>query len=392
MLKRAIVRAQSSLASGKSGYLPTLDGWRAVAILGVLFCHDNLHVFGPFGTGWLYLHGGWSGVDLFFAISGLLICSRLLEEERIFGHISLRNFYIRRAFRILPPAFVFLCAVAILIWTGMLHIGWREWLGTLLFVRNYTTLLGKIGVDSFLTGHFWSLAVEEHFYLILPTVLVLTRKRWRVPVLAGLSLIVAIHRLHVLDYRPWHEVVFHTDIRLDGLLIPALFAVLAQSSEAKEKMRKWLRFWPLPLVAAMILYTKWEGSFWQMTLVPVLMPMAVLGAVLNPKSYLALPLEWSPLKYLGRISYSVYIWQELFFTSHFITEHPLGILESTPLRYVATLALAMASYHFLERPLIRLGHRLAPPATPGRDDIPNDVQSAGRPAATLAQHINANVS
>jgi peptidoglycan/LPS O-acetylase OafA/YrhL len=336
------------------------------------------------------MHGGWSGVDLFFAISGMLICSRLLEEERVFGRISLRNFYIRRAFRILPPALAYLGAIAILVFTGVLHIGLRELLGTAFFLRNYTSLLGQIGPDSYYSGHFWSLAVEEHFYLILPAVLVLTRKRWRVPVLLGLSLIVAVHRFHVLEFRPWQEVLFHTGIRLDGLLIPAIFAVLAQPGEARETMRKWLRFWPLPLIAAMILYTKWQGSFWQMTLVALLLPMTVLGAVLNPKGYLALALEWAPLRYLGRISYSVYIWQQLFFVSHLNIGYPLGILESTPLRYAATLGIAIASYHLLERPLIKLGHRLAPPATPGRGDLPNDLPnteiSADRTPPELEAH------
>jgi peptidoglycan/LPS O-acetylase OafA/YrhL len=362
----------------KTGYLPTLDGWRAIAILAVIIQHDTLYSVGPFSTEWLFLHGGWSGVDLFFAISGLLICSRLLEEEKVFGRISLRNFYIRRAFRILPPAFAFLGAVAILISIGVLHIGWREWLGTALFLRNYTSLFGKMGPDSYYIGHFWSLAVEEHFYLILPAVLVLTRKGLRVPVLLGLSLIVAVHRFQVLEYRPWNEVLFHTDIRLDGLLIAAVFAILAQPTYLRAKIKKWLRFWPLPLIAVIILYTKWQGSFWQMTLVTLLLPMTVLGAVLNPDGCLALALEWAPVKYLGRISYSLYIWQELFFSVHSNIGFPLGILQRTSLRYAATLGIAIASYHLLERPLIRLGHRLAPPASPGRDDIPYPTPSTAQ--------------
>jgi peptidoglycan/LPS O-acetylase OafA/YrhL len=375
---RARVGPRPVRDGGKTGYLPTLDGWRAIAILAVIIQHDTSHAVGPFSTEWLFLHGGWSGVDLFFAISGLLICSRLLEEEKIFGRISLRNFYIRRAFRILPPAFAFLGAVAILIATGVLHIGWREWLGTALFLRNYTSLLGKIGSDSYYIGHFWSLAVEEHFYLILPAVLVLTRKGWRVPILLGMSLIVAVHRFRVLEFRPWNEVLFHTDIRLDGLLIAAIFAILAQPVEIRAKMKKWLRFWPLPLIAAMILYSNWSGSFWQMTLVTLLLPMTILGTVLNPGGLLALPLEWTPVKYLGRISYSLYIWQELFFSGHSNIGFPLGILESTSLRYTATLGMAIASYHLLELPLIRLGHRLAPPATAGRGDLPEVSSNIGQ--------------
>src|SRR5450432_708876 len=93
----------TSSAATKPNYLPTLDGWRALAILGVMLCHDSIHTLGPFNTGFLYMHGD-LGVDLFFAISGILICSRLLTEEESQGFISRKDFYIRRAFRILSPA------------------------------------------------------------------------------------------------------------------------------------------------------------------------------------------------------------------------------------------------------------------------------------------------
>jgi peptidoglycan/LPS O-acetylase OafA/YrhL len=387
MLGRLKLGPQALRVAGKTGYLPTLDGWRAIAILGVLFCHDSLHTIGPLGTGWLFLHGGWSGVDLFFAISGLLICSRLLEEERAFGRISLRNFYIRRVFRILPPAFAYLCVLAVLSWTKVLYIGLGGWLGAAFFFRNYTSLLGKLGPDSWFTGHFWSLAVEEHFYFILPALLVLTRKHWRIPVLLGLSLAVMLHRFCILESRPWSEVLFHTDIRLDGLMIPAIFAVFAQSRVVREMLKKWLRVWPLLLIPIAILYSKWEGSFWQMTLVALLLPLTVLGAVLNPSGYLSVALEWMPLRYLGRISYSVYIWQELFFVGHWKFGYPLGILESTPLRYVVTLAIAIASYYFLERPLIKLGHMLAPPATPGRGDLPTSSVNVEMSTAGMKPQI-----
>ncbi len=363
------VESQALQVAKSKGYLPTLDGWRAVAILGVIFEHDRLYTLGTLSFRWLHDHGR-SGVDLFFAISGLLICGRLLEEEQVFGRISLRKFYIRRAFRILPPALVYLAVIGILSATGVLHIGLQEWFGSVFFFRNYTSLLGAAGPDSYFTGHFWSLAVEEHFYLILPAVLVLTQRRWRLPVLVGLTLFIEYHRMRQLEFRPWDHILFHTDIRLDGLIVPAIYAVLIDSGRIRERARKWLRFWPLLLISAIVLITNWEGVAWESTLVALLLPLTILGTVLNPTGFAALVLELAPIRYLGRISYSVYLWQQLFFISHSYTAHgyPLGILERTPLRFVATAAVAIASYHFLERPLIRLGHKLAPPATPGRQD------------------------
>ena len=158
------------------GYVPTLDGWRTLSIAAVILCHDNLHRFGPFSTEWLYLHGN-VGVDIFFAISGLLICSRLLDEESDAGSISIRNFYLRRAFRILPPAIAFLAALLILSRLVHLPAETPEVLASLFFVRNYTFFFHHFqSVAPFYTSHFWSLAVEEHFYLIFPLLYV-----WMVP-------------------------------------------------------------------------------------------------------------------------------------------------------------------------------------------------------------------
>lgn len=357
-------------SSAKKGYLPALDGWRAVAIISVIFYHGKLLSLGPLSTGWLY-RNGYAGVDLFFAISGLLICWRLMEEDQVFGRISLRNFYIRRAFRILPPAIAFLGIVAGLSLTGVIHVGILDWLGGVFFYHNYSSLLGYRGADSYFLDHFWSLAVEEHFYLILPGLLVLTRRRWRLPVLIALVVFIEVHRWHVLQTRMWPHVLFHTGIRLDDLLIPAILAIIVQPGNIRERLRKWLRIWPLFLVLAGVLFTFWEGVFWQTVVVALLLPLTVLGSVLNPHGYLARVLEWRPLRYVGRISYSLYLWQQLFFIGHFyVGKHaPLGIFQTTPLRFCACLLLAVASYHLLERPLIRIGHKLAPPATPGRVDI-----------------------
>src|SRR5271165_235764 len=97
----------------RSGYLPTLDGWRAIAIAAVLLDHAGSG-FHRQASWHPLLQTGADGVSLFFAISGFLICSRLLEEEQLVGRISLKGFYIRRACRILPAAFTYLVVVAVL--------------------------------------------------------------------------------------------------------------------------------------------------------------------------------------------------------------------------------------------------------------------------------------
>src|SRR5271166_2822961 len=219
--------------AGKSGYLPTLDGWRAVAILAVLFDHmveySPLAHYPRFAA---FSHTGPNGVSLFFAISGFLICSRLLEEHRAFGHISLRGFYIRRGCRILPPALLYLSVIGLLSFLGLIVVSSWEWWSSVFFFRNYLpgTWISR-GWGGY-TVHYWSLAVEEHFYLIWPAALVLLAKRrarWFALILA---LSVATWRAWDLHHQWFQRLIpgllfgSRTDVRLDALLLGCLAALV----------------------------------------------------------------------------------------------------------------------------------------------------------------------
>src|SRR4051812_23818702 len=132
-------------ASGQN-VIPTLDGWRAIAILMVIFCHAsrsmNLHAGAGSSTFqkiilWCGATSGPLGVSVFFGISGYLICTRLLRQERTAGRISLWEFYRRRAFRILPAAFLYLAVVLSIAAFGYIRVGQHEVLSCSLFFRNY---------------------------------------------------------------------------------------------------------------------------------------------------------------------------------------------------------------------------------------------------------------
>lgn len=354
----------------QKGYMPTLDGWRAISILGVMFTHDSLHTIGIFNSRWLFDYGD-RGVDVFFAISGILICSRLIEEENTFGRISLRGFYIRRAFRILPAALAYLIVIAILSLMGYIVVFRGEWLGAMFFCRNYTSLLrlGRIDQNlAWFTGHFWSLSVEEHFYLIFPGLMVLTPKRFRVPVLISFALLIMTNRAIQLQSRPWNLIGAHTDIRLDALIVPALLAVLMKSHKLPSFNRV-LKIWPLFVIVALIVIGMDPGSFWQSTALVLLLPVIVMGSVLHSNNIFGKFLELKPLRFIGRISYGLYLWQMLFFTGHRYPLKPLGSLERWPFNMIMTFSCALISYYLLEKPMMRLGHRIAPPATPGREDL-----------------------
>jgi peptidoglycan/LPS O-acetylase OafA/YrhL len=283
----------------------------------------------------------------------------------------LKDFYVRRAFRILPPALLYLGVVALLSAVSVIPASRAELAEALLFCRNTTHFLHvTTGQTAYYTAHFWSLSLEEQFYLLLPASLVLLASRYRVRALAVLAVAVAVHRVLALQARPWQLIQFHTDVRIDALMVPAMIAVLAWSPQIRPVFQKYLRFWPLGVIAFLCLIPFGEGTAWQATAVIWLLPAIVLGSVLNPANMFGRLLEWSVLRYIGRISYSLYLWQQLFFTGHnFGGSHALGWLQSWPLRLFLVFAVAAASHHLVERPFMRLGHKLAPPATAGRKEL-----------------------
>ena len=163
---------------------PALDGIRGIAILLVVASH-----FGLGGT------GGMVGVTLFFVLSGFLITYLLLDEREQTGRIDLKSFYGRRALRLLPALGFYLVGMAMLIWLLRLAIPiWDTTWPTALYLANYVQVLGG---DLFANRHTWSLAVEEHFYLIWPLLVILGVTK-KVKMLA-----VAVRVARLLATRRW---------------------------------------------------------------------------------------------------------------------------------------------------------------------------------------------
>jgi peptidoglycan/LPS O-acetylase OafA/YrhL len=266
---------------------------------------------------------------------------------------------------------LYLGVIAILAHFSVIPVTRAELMESLFFCRNTTHFL-HITSDQYVyyTNHFWSLSLEEQFYLFLPASLVFIAKRYRAHALGVVALVVCLYRALALRSHPWMYIQFHTDVRIDALLVPAVFAILAWSPQNRPIFQKYLRCWPLLVVVFLMLVPFGNGAAWQITAFVWLLPAIVLGSVLNPENIFGRLLESSVLRYIGRVSYSLYLWQQLFFTDHFVgSQHPLGWLQSWPLRLVLTFAIAVVSYHFLERPLMALGHTLAPPATTGERNL-----------------------
>jgi peptidoglycan/LPS O-acetylase OafA/YrhL len=368
-----------------SAYLPTLDGWRALSIGLIILHHSQIQITAPIIGPLLQSLAkfGEVGVELFFAISGLLICSRLLEEESRFGQIRLKGFYLRRVFRILPPALFYLLVVAILAALHVIPVSPADWFASLFFFRNYLMVVEYLRHSPlplhWYTGHFWSLSMEEHFYLVLPAVLVVFKRtrRW---VLAGMAISVAVWRMvlvHVMHHE--YQFNFRTDTHVDALLIPAAIALAMYPLTRKQADGKYIPAWSFPmfLVMELLLLTNRVPCFF--TLQGILLPLLILSTVLHPNTVQGRVLESRPLRWIGWISYGLYLWQQLFFGVNFVGSPPgLVLLRQPPVNLAALLVCAGFSYYAIEKPFIRLGHKLAARMSIAHEGVRN------APSATTA--------
>lgn len=346
-------------APSDSAYIPTLDGWRAVAVLMVIGSHAITYIRESHWPGSEIAiralgHGG-VGVDIFFALSGYLISTLLLREKERSGGIRLGSFYLRRVFRILPPIVVYLAGLMV-----MRELGWvgsvidRELVASLFFFRNY------MEDGSWYSSHFWSLAVEEHFYLIIPWVLLAFTHRRAAQLLAALALACIAARW---GFHEWHlnlEVnpEFRTENRVDALMWGAFLAVILRADQTREWLRRHLtlpRLLAIGLVAAALMVL-WPSMPLRRTLVALVLPLLIIFTVLHPRHWASRPLEWDAVRWLGHRSYALYIWQMLFFVD--LPQRDMPLVQTLPIALIASLACAAISYRLVEQPMVRMGHRL----------------------------------
>jgi len=355
-------------APRETRYIPTLDGWRAVAITIVLVQHASDQITRAVGD-WIapvtdhFKANGRFGVYVFFAISGYLITTLLLDETDRTGTVRLSSFYVRRAFRILPPLLVLLGTLGVLGLAGVLPIPVGRWVGSLFFVNNYTA------GHSWYLAHLWSLAIEEQFYLVWPTLLVLARPRRAFGLCAGLIALVVIWRL--IDSAAgltasWPIYVDdRTDVRADGLLWGCLLAIGCRRPATRGRIAAitagW-RWWAVLAVLVALQASDVEGVYAEnltLTLRPILIALLVVGTVLRPTTRLARELERPAWRWVGRISYSLYLWQQLFLAYAGEAVDALAWCQWFPFSVVCAFALAVLSHRFVERPAITAGRRLA---------------------------------
>ncbi|HTT12749.1 MAG TPA: acyltransferase [Burkholderiaceae bacterium] len=351
----------------RSGRIAGLDGLRALAVISVVLTHYGVFA-GLEQSAVLPLVHGLTGVRAFFVLSGFLITRLLLQEYEQNGRISYPNFIARRALRIFPLYFLFLVLASLLFMAGY----WRTTPGGLVYAWLYVYNFVPPSLYDPVLAHTWSLAVEEHFYLLWPLALILLVRSDRalvgfivvVALASFLSFVVLTHGLGVKGYflERWTVVAAYS------LLVGCLAAKLAQLG-AETPVAGFCASTPSLFVAAILFATPALVH-----MVPALAERVlpgytaaaaqslgiatfILWVSAHPDSRIVAALEFPPLRYVGTISYGIYIWQGFFLAVSPYRSPDSSWPPSPALGLLGIAVFAPLSYHFFEKRFLAMKER-----------------------------------
>jgi peptidoglycan/LPS O-acetylase OafA/YrhL len=336
-------------SQSKHRYYPELDGVRAFAALLIMTFHawqDGMPVKGP-------VTFGQTGVDLFFVLSGFLITSILLSA-RPRDWTEVRTFYVRRSLRIFPLYYGFLIVSTLV---GRL-VAWQYWVYLQNFWASNTWRVPG-------PNHFWSLAVEEQFYLVWPFLVLYAPRRYLPRILWGIVVFSAVVRFGLATYLPRHDIFGNTFTRADTLAAGALLAVWHRSGAlARHKERLVTGLWVLGGLMTVASLARGERSIGLKTFKYDLIEgfyVCLLGVVLlGLFPAVNKMLRARAPRFLGRVSYGLYIFHPLAFSWTFRILAGWPWLVRGAAGFVAALGMAVTSWYAYERHFLGLKERLAP--------------------------------
>ena len=379
---RASARETIPDATRKAGVrIPELDGLRGVAILLILIWHYVYSGLPPSLKTWM-LRSSWSGVDLFFVLSGFLIGGILIDARQ--SSNLFKTFYSRRVFRIVPLYWLVLGAYAVLSLPRLRETAAAASLveprlsGYLyvVFLQNFAMAWSDTLGAPFLAAT-WSLAIEEQFYLTLPFVVRAVPTRALAWVCVGSVAFANLLRVVVclLTDRVWPAYVL-MPCRMDALMLGVLAAIIVRSENARMIITRrsnvlWAVAFSLFLLIGYMTRKNWmiastEMATWGYTVLALFYSLVLLLSVTQNRSALSRGLRFTPLRRLGGIAYGVYLFHLPVngFLHAYIRNTGAQLLDVTDVGITAialglTLTLATVSWRLFERPLIGIAHRLS---------------------------------
>ncbi len=340
--------------------LSSLDGLRAISIFLVLFNHLKIQNNAFEGHGnfqWItdLLTDGQLGVNVFFVISGFLITTLLLTEEDKTGTISLKYFFIRRTLRIFPAYYFLLLVYFILQLFHQIEISTNSWITSISYTKyfNWDT--------DWYTAHFWSLSIEEHFYLIWPVIFVSAKKQ-RKRIAFVLLFVAPVVRVTSYFYPVFWLNDFSLFARIDALAIGCLFALYKDQILARISQHwRWYFFGAISILI-LVRYLPWltheigHGTYYLSfatgsshgTIANLCIAVIMMYSVFGPRKLWFNFLNARIMIFIGLLSYSIYLWQQFFISSS------NKWYTSTPYNLILLFIAALTSYYLIEKPFLRL--------------------------------------
>ncbi|HEY2860078.1 MAG TPA: acyltransferase [Terracidiphilus sp.] len=333
--------------------MPSLDGLRAISIVLVLLGHLN----GSHGFGKLDLQIGdyaYLGVVVFFVISGFLITNLLISEYAEHGRVSLKLFYARRGLRIFPASYAYIAVVVLLWCLGAFHLRQADLVCAVLYLMNY------LPHRTWQLAHLWSLSVEEQFYLLWPFTFAMVRPARRSWVLAGVIFVAVLSRLGsrlFLAGTPYRDLEMFPMVG-DSLATGCLLATMRGWLEQQSWYVMLLRPSFSVVILLMVLFLNRYMGYSIVSIFGTVLVNTGIAVLIHRSVYFAGDrfgriLNWKPVAFIGMLSYSLYLWQQLF-----INRNADAWINQFPMSLVLTLAAALVSYFGLEKPLMALRSRL----------------------------------
>jgi peptidoglycan/LPS O-acetylase OafA/YrhL len=354
-MKASVAPAPKELSAQRAGadQLPSLNGLRALSVGLVLAGHMT----GTRHLGWMpqaFEDFAYLGVVVFFVISGFLITSLLIRERGATGRISLKLFYMRRAIRIFPAAYAFMVVISLLWCAGIVRLKPND----LLHAASYTVNLYPCA--AWPIAHLWSLSVEEQFYLLWPFAVFVLGPRRSGLAAAGMMLLGPVARtaawllLRGTVYRslPMFPMV------ADSLAAGCLLAELRPWLETQSwYLRLFRPAYSCAMLAAVIVVNQVLVSYtitdiFGRTMINIFLAILVHRSVFCAEDRVGRVLNWKPFASIGVLSYSIYVWQQIF-----LNRYSNSWWTAFPENLALSIAAALASYVLLEKPFLRLRAR-----------------------------------